>query len=139
MNRRRFNHTGFRGLTALIAASLLFAPGLSALAAEWPSTTPQVLNQRIAAGHAPVVLDVRSREEFAGGHIPGAVNVPVTELPRRVGELAPYKDKELIVHCEAGPRADMASRFLGRQGFSKLVELEGHMQAWRSAGLPMER
>ena len=138
MNRRRFNYSGFRGLTALIAASLLFA-GLSALAADWPSTTPQALNQRIAAGHAPVVLDVRSREEFASGHIPGAVNVPVAELARRVGELAPYRGKEVVVHCEAGPRADMASRFLGRQGFSKLVELEGHMQAWRSAGLPMER
>lgn len=139
MNRRRFNHASLQGFAALIAAGVLCGPAISALAEGLPSTTPKALEQRIAAGDAPLVLDVRSREEFAAGHIPGAVNIPVTELARRVGELAPFREKEIVVHCEAGPRANAASKFLGRNGFRKLVELEGHMRAWREAGLPMKR
>ena len=102
-------------------------------------TTPHVLNQRIMAGAAPVILDVRSKEEFASGHIPGAINLPITELTGRVNELAVYKDMELVVHCETGPRAGMATWLLKRNGFTRLVALEGHMRAWRSAGLPMAR
>jgi hydroxyacylglutathione hydrolase len=139
MNRRQFNHRGLCGLAALMAVPALTVSATSAPAAESASTTPQALNRRMAAGEGPAILDVRSREEFAAGHIPGAINLPVTELERRVGELAPYKDAELVVHCEVGPRAGMAARFLGRHGFSNLVELEGHMRAWREAGLPMEK
>lgn len=139
MNRRQFNHAGVGGFAVLIAAFVLVASAPPAPASESSSTTPQALNRRMATGDGPAILDVRSREEFAAGHIPGAINLPVTELEHRVGELAPYKHAELVVHCEVGPRAGMAARFLGRRGFSNLVELKGHMRAWREAGLPMEK
>jgi len=140
MNRRRFHLTGLRGFVALMTVIVLPVPVAPlALAVESTSTTPQALNQRVTAGQAPAILDVRSKEEFAAGHIPGAINLPITELTGRVDELAAYKDKEVVVHCEAGPRAGMATRFLRRNGFSNLVELEGHMRAWRNAGLPTAR
>ena len=78
-------------------------------------------------------------EAFAAAHIPGAINLPITDLMGRVNELAAYKDAEMVVHCEAGPRAGMASWILKRNGFTRLVELDGHMRAWRDAGLPLAK
>ncbi len=140
MNRRQFHRLGFDSMAALAAVMVSTVAFPTQVAAgEVALTTPQALNQRIMAGAAPAILDVRSKEEFASGHIPGAINLPITELAGRVNELAAYKDTELVVHCETGPRAGMATWLLKRNGFSRLVALEGHMRAWRSAGLPMTR
>ncbi|MDX1514992.1 MAG: rhodanese-like domain-containing protein [Gammaproteobacteria bacterium] len=140
MKRGKFPLCLARGYPVLFVAVILLAglaPG--APGSGHPSVSPQSLHQRITRGDAPVILDVRSRQEFASGHIPGAINLPVTELRQRVGELSAYKNAELVVHCEVGPRAGMASRILEVNGFSGLVELEGHMRGWRNAGLPTER
>ena len=137
MNRRQFQFETLGRLAALAAVAALPWSYTRTVAAEAGVTTPRALNQRILAGLAPVILDVRSTEEFSSGHIPGAINLPVTELMGRVKELVAYKDAEIVVHCEAGPRAGMASWILKRNGFTHLVELQGHMQAWRDAGLPM--
>jgi rhodanese-related sulfurtransferase len=61
------------------------------------------------------VLDVRTPEEFAGGHIPGAVNIPVDELRRRLGEIP--RDREVAAYCQAGPRGHLATRILLQCGF----------------------
>jgi rhodanese-related sulfurtransferase len=121
---------------AALAGSLLLAQ--QAVGKSHPVISPQALNLLIESNQAPVILDVRSEEEFRAGHIPGAVNLPVTQMPGRIEDLAAYKDEEVIVHCEVGPRAGMASWMLKRSGFVDLVELKGHMRAWRKAGLPTE-
>jgi rhodanese-related sulfurtransferase len=122
---------------AAVAGSLLLAQ--SAIGTSHPEISPQALNLLIESNQAPVVLDVRSEEEFRFGHIPGAVNLPVTQMPGRIDDLTAYKDREIVVHCEVGPRAGMASWMLKRSGYENLVELKGHMQAWRKAGLPTEK
>lgn len=81
-----------------------------------------------------LVLDVRSREEFASGHVPGATNIPHGELADRLGELGSVKDRALVVYCESGRRAGMAQETLLASGFTKLLHLEGDMKAWRAAG-----
>lgn len=138
MNRRQFLIIGGR-LSAAVPMLVSTAGIAPAAAAEWASITPQALQQRIAAEQPPAVLDVRSQREFDSGHIPGAIHIHIAELPGRMAELAGYKNRELVVHCEAGPRAGMARRLLAQAGFQHLVELEGHMGAWRRAGLPTER
>ena len=97
------------------------------------------LAQRLGTGEAPVIVDVRTREEFQAGHVPGAVNVPVQELQGRLSELRPYRNTELVVYCEAGPRAVYAGHMLAQQGFTEVRILDGHMGAWREAGLPTEK
>ena len=86
-----------------------------------------------------LLLDVRSREEFAKGHVPGAVNIPHDELAGRLGELPGGKDRALVVYCESGRRAGRAESLLAEQGYSNLHHLEGDMKAWRAAGRPTER
>jgi rhodanese-related sulfurtransferase/DNA-binding transcriptional ArsR family regulator len=85
-----------------------------------------------------VVLDVRPPEEFAAGHLPGAVNIPVSELEKRLKELP--KRKEVIAYCR-GPYCLMsydAVSLLRRKGV-KARRLEAGLPEWRAAGLPVER
>lgn len=94
------------------------------------------LAERIRAGTAPVILDVRSPAEFAAGHLPGAVNVPHDELAAQVTALGLAPDQELVVHCHSGPRAARARTALAALGYGRVRDLAGHWQGWRSAGLP---
>ena len=85
-----------------------------------------------------VVLDVRPAEEYAAGHLPGAVNIPVHELEKRLKELP--KRKEVIAYCR-GPYCLMsydAVALLRKKG-RKARRLEAGMPEWRASGLPVER
>ena len=84
------------------------------------------------------VLDVRPEEEFAAGHIPGAVNIPIHELEKRLAELP--KRREIVAYCR-GPYCLMsydAVALLRRKG-RKSRRLQDGMPEWRLAGLPVER
>jgi rhodanese-related sulfurtransferase/biotin operon repressor len=84
------------------------------------------------------VLDVRPPEEFAAGHLPGAVNIPVHELEKRLGELP--KRKEVVAYCR-GPYCLMsydAVQLLRRKGL-KARRLQNGLPEWRLAGLPVSR
>lgn len=82
------------------------------------------------------VLDVRPPEEFAAGHVPGAVNVPIADLKRRLHELA--KSKEVVAYCR-GPYCLMsfdAVELLRKRGY-KARRMNGGLPEWRLAGLPV--
>lgn len=131
MSNRRF--------ALLAAVLLLFAcngPGGEG-AAVAPIAADQ-LAERIAAGSPPVVLDVRSREEFARGHIPGAVNIPHDELAGRLAEIPGDPSQEIVVHCQSGRRAGMAENVLREHGYTNVRDLTGQWQGWQAAGLPRE-
>jgi rhodanese-related sulfurtransferase len=64
----------------------------------------------------PYFLDVRTNEEFAVGHIPDAVNIPIDELRHRMNELP--KDRAIVVYCHAGQRGYVATRVLLQSGFN---------------------
>lgn len=74
------------------------------------------------------LVDVRSPGEFASGHIPGAINIPVQELSERVGELSP-KDKPIVLYCQSGMRSASAARFLKAAGYVSVHNL-GPMRSW---------
>ena len=100
--------------------------------------TADALLARIESGAAPVILDVRSRAEFANGHVPGARHMPFWRISRRSGELSLPHDTEVVVYCGHGPRAVMAAGALRRKGFTRITYLEGHFSRWRAAGLREE-
>jgi phage shock protein E len=97
------------------------------------------LLERINAGAAPVILDVRSRAEFASGHLPGARHIPFWRIWRLIGQLSVPIDAELVVYCGHGPRALVAGAALRRKGFTRITYLEGHFSKWRSAGFREEK
>jgi rhodanese-related sulfurtransferase/DNA-binding MarR family transcriptional regulator len=94
------------------------------------------LLSRVRRGEV-VVLDIRPEEEYAAGHIPGAVSMPLGELKKRVTELA--KKREIVAYCR-GPYcvfAIEAVKFLRARGF-KAARMEGGIPDWRARGLPVE-
>lgn len=78
-----------------------------------------------------LLLDVREPDEWAAGHAPGAVHIPLGEIPTRLDEL-PETDEPLAVVCRSGGRSQRAVQWLVQQGFD-VVNVEGGMRAWRSA------
>lgn len=98
----------------------------------------QELNRLISEGHSPVIIDVRSKAEFKSGHIPGAVHIPMLKILIRLAKFPHPEGKTAVLLCEHGPRAQLAKPLVARAGYAKLEMLEGHMSAWRKAGLVTE-
>ncbi|MDX8396951.1 MAG: rhodanese-like domain-containing protein [Mariprofundaceae bacterium] len=82
-------------------------------------------------------LDVRTAKEYAQGHVPGAINIPVQELAERLNEVP--KDKRVYVYCESGVRAGHASKLLVKSGITNIENVPASMKGWREAGYPIER
>jgi len=94
-------------------------------------TTVEELKKRIDAGEDLVILDVRNPDEHAKGAIPGALLVPLPELPKHVLDMNNLKDKEVIVHCQKGGRSARACAILKSRGFERPVNVEGGYEAWQ--------
>jgi rhodanese-related sulfurtransferase len=75
-----------------------------------------------------IVLDVRTSEEFQGGHIPNAILIPLQELENRLTELD--KEKSYLVVCRSGNRSTQASEILSNNGFSTIYNMTGGMNNW---------
>jgi len=86
-----------------------------------------------------VFVDIREQDEWDRGHAPGAVHIPMSELPARIDELAPFLDQDqaLIVACRSGGRVSRTLPWLEQQGYD-VANLDGGMRAWHAAGKPME-
>jgi phage shock protein E len=84
--------------------------------------------RRWVAQESALLLDVRSEGEFAAGHLPGAVNVPVTQLAAKLDTLGD-KGRPVVVYCASGMRSTRAASLLRDAGFSRVLNL-GAMSAW---------
>jgi hydroxyacylglutathione hydrolase len=82
-----------------------------------------------------MVLDVREPEEYAHGHVPGAVNLPQAELATRLEEVP--RDHPLLVICQSGYRSLRAAQFLRQTGFAEVASVKGGTAAWQEAGKPL--
>lgn len=84
-----------------------------------------------------LVLDVREDAEFASGHITDARHIPLAKLAERIKELEKFKDKPILVNCQGGIRSLKACDILRKQGFTNLHNLQGGLNAWVAAKLPV--
>lgn len=82
-------------------------------------------------------MDVREAAEFRGGHVPGALNVPLTQVESRLAEIP--RDRPVVVHCALGSRSALAAKRLHALGFENVHDLSGGIRAWKQAALPVER
>ena len=83
------------------------------------------------------VIDVRDASAYSESHLPGARNIPMTQLESRLTELEKLKSGPIVVYG-AGSDAERAVKLLKKQGFEKAAGLEGGLKAWTEAGLPVE-
>lgn len=95
------------------------------------STTPDKL------ADDAVVIDVREQNEWDAGHAPGAIHIPLGELPARLGELPEADERDpLRIICRSGGRSARAVAWLEQQGFD-VANVEGGMKQWAVAGKPV--
>jgi len=95
--------------------------------------------KKVLTDQRPLLLDVRTRREFAQARIAGARLIPVQELQRRLAELSPYKEKPILIYCATGNRSTVASKILNDQGFTHIYNLRRGIVGWHRDGLPVER
>jgi rhodanese-related sulfurtransferase len=112
------------------------APAVAASASP-PLISPQALLERQAKKDQSLfVLDVRTPQEYAAGHVPGAVNVPYDQVALHLAEIP--KDKDVVIYCRSGRRTGLAAAVLEANGYAKLKHLQGDMAAWLQDGRPVE-
>jgi len=92
--------------------------------------------QGVASPVPFMLLDVRTQEEYAEGHIAGAILIPVQVLAERLSEV-PH-DKQVYVYCHSGARSARASTLLARKGYTNIENMMGGIVAWKAAGYPVE-
>ena len=85
----------------------------------------------------PVLLDLREAKEFAGGRLPNALHIPLSELKDRAGELGRFTSRPLVAYCDRGQRSRGAVSTLTGLGFKEIYQLAGGIRAWKEAGLPV--
>jgi rhodanese-related sulfurtransferase len=124
----RTNMSGGKTVASLLAEATAAVPFMSL--AE--------LKSRVEAAEDDlIVLDVRERDAYEAGHIPGARLLPRGQLELRVNQDLPDPTRRILACCELGYISTLAAATLHSMGFARAVALDGGMKAWREAGYPL--
>jgi rhodanese-related sulfurtransferase len=110
-----------------------FGDKLSGYASIAPEQAVRLMND------GAFVLDVRSIDEYRSGHLTGAKNLSVADLPAKLDSLEAHKTGPTLVYCESGMRSARACGILRKAGFEQLHNLSGGISAWRGANLPIAK
>ncbi len=111
---------------------------LAEAAASVPFMSLAELKTCIESGKELIVLDVRERDAFEAGHIPGARLLPRGQLELRVNEELTDPTRRILAYCEFGRISTLATATLRQMGFGGAVALDGGMKAWREGGYPVK-
>jgi rhodanese-related sulfurtransferase len=125
-------------LIALFAGLLLalIANELSVLTRRYKALTPAGLTQLINREGA-LLVDVSAQAEYEAGHIVGSKHVAMSQFDPEQKDLAKVRDLPVAVVCKTGQSSGEACKRLGKAGFKKVYWLEGGLNAWRTADLPL--
>jgi len=126
------NHYVLVSVFVFLLVAFIINEGKQGGAAITPNNLVNLVNREGA-----VIVDIRDNKEFGNGHIAGAVNVPFPAVESRIGELAPYKEKPVVLVCKMGQHAGSIGRKLRAQGFEDVRRLSGGMAEWGANSLPV--
>jgi rhodanese-related sulfurtransferase len=84
-----------------------------------------------------ILIDVRTASEYAGGHLPNAINIPLNEIETKLNSIP--QDKDIVVVCASGNRSKQGANKLIDADFKKVSNLKGGTMAWMMSGKPVER
>jgi phage shock protein E len=133
----------FIGIALMVAAIALLAACSTAPAAIGARSTPLPSDIDVATAadlrgsEDVVMLDVRTPEEYAQGHIPGVKLIPLDQVETRLAEIP--KDKTVIVTCRTGNRSAQAAQLLRQKGYVDVHNMLGGFTDWEKAGYPVEK
>ena len=125
-------------IKSIFALVLFLLTATAVLANETPQISQQTLLTALHASNTSiVVLDVRTKEEYAQGHIAGAINMSHETVEDNLAALSQYKNSKVVVYCRSGRRAGLAEDVLTSNGFTNVIHLTGDMNGWLDAKLPV--
>jgi len=120
------------GLVVVVAAAFLLLQPKEELSSEIPASQAF---EKYQGGD--FFMDVRDQQEWDQGHITGSTHIPLENLQSRLEELP--RDRDIVVVCTSGKRSKTGMAILQQAGFDRVTCLSGGMQAWVSAGYPLEK
>jgi len=91
--------------------------------------TAEQFGERLQLKSETELVDVREIAEYRGGHIPGSINIPLSQLQGRISEIS--RDREVLLYCRSGMRSKRAAAILRGQGFQYLGHLQGGILSWK--------
>jgi molybdopterin/thiamine biosynthesis adenylyltransferase/rhodanese-related sulfurtransferase len=109
---------------------------LAAARSRVREVSPDEVKAALDAGRPFTLVDVREGEEWAAGHLPGAVHVPRGFLEARIEAAAPDRTRELVLYCAGGARSAFAARTLEEMGYRAVASMAGGYGRWRDQGFP---
>lgn len=118
----------------IVCSLLLLAALPMAASASRPAVSPAAVAEITARDDAPLLLDVRSPEEYAQGHLPGAVLIPHDQLAERLDEID--RDRWVLVYCRSGARASKAQAVLEDAGI-EVRQIQGSWLRWQEEDRPV--
>lgn len=121
---------------AIGSAFMLLMPSGKKSANGVPNLCPAEAVTLINRSNA-LVLDVREDAEFATGHIANATHIPLAQMAQRIGEIKKYQNKPILVNCQHGSRSAKVCKLLREAEFTQVHSLQGGLNAWLEAKLPI--
>lgn len=111
----------------------------------WPRVTiagvthsrPAAVRELLDRTPGVIVLDVRTSEEYAQGHLPGAILVPLDRLDAAADSVLKNRAAPVVVYCAVGGRSATAAKLLSAKGYTRLTNMIGGIHAWQAAGFPV--
>jgi rhodanese-related sulfurtransferase len=131
-----------RTFVQITTGVLLLAMGVLAECADdymSPPITPAEVKARLGTPRAPRLVDLRTPVEFGVAHLPGAVNIPIKELEKRLDEVRPAKGQDLVIYCLDGIRTRQAEPVLYSHDIDNFYHLEGSLEGWLQKHYPFEK
>ena len=111
---------------------------LQRVKAEIDEVDAQRARELLDGAEPPLLVDVRRRDEWDEGHIPGAVHIPRGSLESRIERAAPDRERPIVLYCSAGERSAFAARTLGELGYEDVSSLAGGFTDWKRNGFPTQ-
>jgi rhodanese-related sulfurtransferase len=119
------------------------APGFLAIVNDAKSRVKETnvaeVKKRMEAGEKLTLVDVREDNEWAKGHIAGAIHLSKGTIERDIEKTIPDKDQEVILYCGGGFRSALAADNLKKMGYKNPVSMDGGWRGWNEQGLPTEK
>lgn len=123
-------------LLAFIATPALALAGCMGEGSAFETEPTARWKERLEATPRALILDVRTPQEHAAGHIPNSTLIPHTDIRSRSGELPADKATPIFVYCRSGSRSTAASETLAELGYTNIVNMRGGFPDWARAGYP---
>jgi hydroxyacylglutathione hydrolase len=127
----RLGRIGFDHVKGYLRDGMEALAGRQDLVWSTERISPLMLAEELASQNPPLVIDIRASREWSAKHLDDSINLPLTHLQERIGEVP--RDRRLAIHCAGGYRSSIAVSILNQHGITNLIELAGGIAAWEAA------